>query len=164
MRTSKYLGLTAMICITVASATPRHSSAAEPTMKVVASPKEVQWRPAPPSLPPGAQLAVVSGDASKAAATYALRLKLPDGYVFSPHWHPQDVNVTVISGGLGIGMGDKFDKSKGRLVKSGGYILEPKEMHHYAWAQGSTVIEVYGEGPFGMNYVNPSDDPQTRQQ
>jgi hypothetical protein len=51
--------------------------------------------------------------------------------------------------------------AKGQLVKTGGYILEPKEMHHYAWAHGPTVIEVYGEGPFSMNYVNPSDDPRT---
>jgi redox-sensitive bicupin YhaK (pirin superfamily) len=131
-------------------------------MKVVQSPNEVTWAPAPASLPSGAQLAVISGDASKRGGTYALRLKLPDGYVFKPHWHPQNVNVTVLSGGLGIGMGDKFDESKGRIVKTGGYILEPKEMHHYAWSQSPTVIEVYGEGPFGMNYVNASDDPRNR--
>jgi hypothetical protein len=59
-------------------------------------------------------------------------------------------------------MGDKFDKSSGRVVGTGGYILEPKQMHHYAWAQGPTVIEVYGEGPFGMNYVNPADDPRNK--
>jgi len=128
-------------------------------MKVVESPDAVQWGAAPPSLPPGAQLAVVSGDTSKTAATYAVRLKLPDGYVFRPHWHPQDVNVTVLIGSLGIGMGDKFDESQGRLVEAGGYILEPKGMHHYAWAKGPTVIEVYGQGPFRMNYVNPADDP-----
>ncbi|MBV8771378.1 MAG: cupin domain-containing protein, partial [Deltaproteobacteria bacterium] len=67
---------------------------------------------------------------------------MPDGCVFKPHWHPQNVNVTVLSGGLGIGMGDKFDESKGRIVKTGGYILEPEEMHHHAWAQGPTIIEV----------------------
>jgi hypothetical protein len=65
----------------------------------------------------------------------------------------------VLSGALGIGMGDKFDEHSGQLVKAGGFILEPKEMHHYAWAQGATVIEVYGEGAFAMNYVNPADDP-----
>jgi hypothetical protein len=39
-------------------------------------------------------------------------------------------------------MGNKFDESKGRLVKLGGYIPEPEEMRHYAWAQGPTVVEV----------------------
>lgn len=138
----------------------RQTSAEPPTMKVVESANDVQWGPGPPSLPSGAELAGVSGNPSKSAATYALRLKLSDGYVFPPHWHPQDVNVTVLSGSLGIGMGDKFDRDKGQIVKTGGYILEPKKMHHYAWAQGPTVIEVYGQGPFGMNYVNPGDDPR----
>ena len=75
----------------------------------------------PPNLPRGGQLAVISGDASKAGTVYTLRLKMPDGYKFSPHWHPQDVYVTVISGTLGIGMGDKFDETKGELVKRAGY-------------------------------------------
>jgi hypothetical protein len=130
-------------------------------MEVIKSPNEVTWGTAPPELQPGAQLAVISGNPSKAGTIYSLRLKMPDGYKFAPHWHPKDVNVTVISGAMGIGMGDKFDEKRGQLVKTGGFVLEPKQMHHYAWAHGPTVIEVYGEGPFVMNYVNPSDDPRT---
>ena len=32
-------------------------------------------------------------------------------------------------------------------------------MPHYAWADGDTVIQVHGIGPFVINYVNPADDP-----
>jgi len=162
MKTRPYIFLAVLFVTIVFFMPARPTSAAGPAMKVVQSPNEIMWAPAPPSLPSGAQLAVISGDASKRGGTYALRLKVPDGYVFKPHWHPQNVNVTILSGGLGIGMGDKFDESNGQIVKTGGYILEPKEMHHYAWAQGPTIIEVYGEGPFGMNYVNSSDDPRNR--
>ena len=162
MKTRPYISLAVLFATTVFFMPARPTLAAGSAMKVVQSPNEITWVPAPATLPSGAQLAVISGDASKRGGTYALRLKVPDGYVFKPHWHPQNVNVTILSGGLGIGMGDKFDESKGQIVKTGGYILEPKEMHHYAWAQGPTIIEVYGEGPFGMNYVNSSDDPRNR--
>src|SRR5947207_700338 len=46
---------------------------------VIAKPDEAQWGAAPPMLPPGAQIAVLSGDPSK-AAPYAVRLKFPAHY------------------------------------------------------------------------------------
>jgi len=66
-----------------------------------------------------------------------------------------------MSGIFGIAMGDNFDKSGGKLVKPGGFFLEPKGMHHYAWADEASVIQLHGEGPLVINYVNPSDDPST---
>jgi hypothetical protein len=42
---------------------------------------------------------------------------MPAGYKIPPHWHPTDENVTVLSGTLGAGMGDKFDKSSASLLK-----------------------------------------------
>jgi hypothetical protein len=32
-------------------------------------------------------------------------------------------------------------------------------MHHFAWAKGETVVQINGNGPFGITYVNPDDDP-----
>jgi hypothetical protein len=150
---SAMLGLTAL---------KQSSASTLDGMEVIKSPTKIKWEAAPPNLPRGGQLAVISGDPSKAGAVYTIRLKMPDGYKFSPHWHPKDVYVTVMVGALGIGMGDQFDETKGELVRTGGFIREPRKMHHYAWAQGPTVIQVNGEGPFVMNYINPSDDPSTK--
>jgi ChrR-like protein with cupin domain len=122
--------------------------------------KQVKWGPAPPQFLPGLQFAILAGDPSK-AGVYTIRLKMPSGSKVNPHWHTAEVDVTVITGTLGFGMGDKFDKSKAQLVKPGGFIVETKEMHHYVWAVGPTVIQVHGEGPLAINYVNPSDDPST---
>src|SRR6266576_972069 len=36
----------------------------------------------------------------------------------------------------------------------------PAGAHHFAAAQGATVIAVSAMGPFGMTYVNSADDPQ----
>lgn len=54
---------------------------------VIQTPKEVQWGPAPPMLPAGAQIAVLAGDPGKAAA-YTIRLKFPASYAIPAHSHP----------------------------------------------------------------------------
>src|SRR5262245_11344865 len=56
---------------------------------VIADPKEAMWGPAPPMLPPGAQIAVLSGDPTK-SAPYAVRLKFPANYAIPAHSHPTD--------------------------------------------------------------------------
>src|SRR4051794_24890601 len=53
---------------------------------------EAKWGPAPPMLPPGAQIAVLSGDPGK-SAPYAVRLKFPANYIIPAHSHPTDENV-----------------------------------------------------------------------
>ena len=56
-------------------------------------------------------------------------------------------------------MGEKFDEAKGQAVKAGGFVSVPKGMVHYPWFSEATIIQVYGEGPFTLTYVNPADDP-----
>src|SRR5262249_4428521 len=74
------------------------------------TPKDVKWGPVPPALPAGAQIAVLSGDPSK-AEPFTIRLKAPDGYKIMPHWHPTDENVTVLEGTFAMGVGEKFDEA-----------------------------------------------------
>jgi hypothetical protein len=57
------------------------ATAAAETMDghTIVAPQEIEWRPAPAVLPPGAEAAVLFGDPSK-EGLFALRLKLPEGY------------------------------------------------------------------------------------
>jgi quercetin dioxygenase-like cupin family protein len=128
---------------------------------VVVSPDGLKWGAAPPAFPKGAQLAVVSGDPSK-EGLYVIRLKLPAGYKVPAHTHPNDENVTVISGTFNIAMGDKFDDAKGPALKAGGFAIAPKGMAHYAWFPEETIIQIHGLGPSGITYVNPADDPRKK--
>ena len=32
-------------------------------------------------------------------------------------------------------------------------------MRHYGWTDGGTVVQIHGNGPFAITYVNPTDDP-----
>jgi len=126
---------------------------------VVVGPDKLSWGPAPPSVPKGAQVAVLSGDPGK-SGLYALRLKVPAGYKVPAHTHPTDENITVLSGSIHVGMGDKLDQKKGQAVKAGGFFNMPQGMHHYAWFTEATVIQVHGQGPFAIDYINPADDPR----
>src|SRR5271154_6388187 len=116
------------------------------------------WGPAPPVLPKGAQIAVLSGDPSK-DGLYVLRLKMPANYKLPAHNHPTSEYVTVISGNFHIGMGDKLDENNGVELRAGGFGEAPAHMNHYAWASEDTVVQVHGQGPFAITYVNPADDP-----
>ena len=111
----------------------------------------VTWGAAPPVLPAGAKMAVVSGDPGK-PELYAIRLQLPAGYRIAPHWHPTDEHVTVLSGTFGLGMGETFGSVKD--LPAGSYALLPADMRHYAMAVTATTVQVHGMGPFVLNYVN----------
>src|SRR5262245_923472 len=132
--------------------------AQESKTHIALTPTEVKWGPAPPSLPKGAQFALISGNPA-AAGPFVIRLKLPAGYKVAPHWHPTDEHVTVLAGTMGLGMGEKFDQAAMKEIPAGGYGMLPAEMRHFAMAKTAATIQVHGMGPFVLNYVNPADDP-----
>ena len=126
---------------------------------VAVSADQLKWGPAPPAFPKGAQIAVLAGDPSK-DGLYVIRIKAPAGYKVPPHIHPNDENITVISGTFNIGMGGAFDEKNGQALKVGGFLHMPKGMQHFAWFTEDSVIQLHGMGPQGITYVNPADDPR----
>ena len=126
------------------------------------TPDQVKWAPAPPFLPPGAQLAVLEGDPMATTGDFTIRLKMPDGYKVPPHTHPRRENVTVISGTLKFGMGDTFDAGKMTSFGAGSFAYLDPSMHHYAAASGETVVQIHGESPAKFNWINPADDPMMK--
>ncbi|MCI0637738.1 MAG: cupin domain-containing protein [Gemmataceae bacterium] len=128
---------------------------------VVVIPDNIKWGPAPPGLPAGAKVAVLTGDPGK-SEPYVLRVLLPEGYKVSPHWHPSDENVTVLKGTLMVGKGETFSAEKSMAVPAGGFARMPKQMRHFAWTKAETIIQVHGVGPFDIVYVNAADDPRKK--
>lgn len=128
---------------------------------VIQTPSEAAWGPAPPFVPAGAQIAVLSGDPTK-AVPYAVRLKFPANYAIPAHSHPTDENVVVVSGAVTFGMGDKLTKgaAANKTLPVGGYALMPARMNHFAYTTAESTIVLYGMGPVEFNYVNPADDPR----
>lgn len=128
---------------------------------MVQSADGIKWGPAPPSLPPGAQLAVMAGDPASSGFV-SLRAKIPAGYVIPPHTHPTDEHAVVLSGSMAFGMGDKVDPASEQTVGVGGYFTAKAGMHHYAVAKTDATIQVDLVGPFSITYINPADDPRNK--
>ena len=141
-----------------ANAPPPAPAAPPPGPHTLLSSDKIVWGDAPPNLPRGAKLAVISGDPSM-PSPFVVRLQMPAGYTIAPHWHPTDEHVTVLSGTFAFGMGDTIEKATMQDLPAGGYALMPAEMHHYAMAKTAATIQVHANGPFVLNYVNPADDP-----
>jgi quercetin dioxygenase-like cupin family protein len=122
---------------------------------------DLKWGPAPAVFPAGAQMAVLSGDPAK-SGVFVIRLKMPAGYKIPAHQHPTDEYVTVVSGDLSLGMGDKLDPAKSAKLAPGGFAMAGAKMNHFAFSDAGAVVQVSAEGPFAMTYVNPADDPTRR--
>jgi hypothetical protein len=137
---------------------PKKAAAPTKPEAVFVNPAEIKWGDAPPSLPKGAQLAVLHGDPAKHKEPYTLRLKLPAGYKVAGHWHTKDEQLTIISGTLLLHMGDNFD-APAHTLEAGSFHFHPGGMHHAAQTVGETVVQVDGIGPFEIHYLNPKDDP-----
>lgn len=135
-------------------------AAAEPHVAVVPA-DAVKWGPAPPSLPPGAQAAVLLGHPSK-EGPFVLRLKFPAGFVVPPHRHSKDEMVTVISGRFAITNGEKLDRDALKALPQGSFVHIPAGTPHYAWAAVESVVQINGVGPFDVKYVDPKDDPRSQ--
>jgi quercetin dioxygenase-like cupin family protein len=127
------------------------------------TPADVKWTDGPPSLPKGAKVSVLEGDPA-APGPFTMRLSVPAGYKIPPHWHPAIEHVTVVSGSLFMGMGETWDESKGHEMPAGSFGYMLAGVRHFAWTKVETVVQVHGIGPWGITYVNPSDDPRNQKQ
>jgi Cupin domain len=125
---------------------------------IVAHPGSLKWSDAPPVLPKGAQLSVITGDPGK-AGPYVIFVKVPAGYQIPAHWHSTAENLTVISGVVNVGMGDKLNRNASTKLEVGGFAYLPPKMNHFLWVSGAATFQINAEGPFDIVYANPSDDP-----
>lgn len=117
------------------------------------------WKEGPPSMPKGIQLAVLEGDPYQ-PGVFTIRLKFPAGIHIMPHSHTQTEHATVIQGTLHLGMGDTFDQAKTTALKAGSFGFWVAGTHHFAWMEGETILQLHGQGPWTVTYVNPADDPR----
>jgi quercetin dioxygenase-like cupin family protein len=148
-------------CVLLACIAYTANAAAQADTHSLMAPKDMKWGPAPPSLPKGAKVTVLQGDPGK-SGPFVLRLMTPGAYTIPPHWHSQDEQLTVISGTFYLGLGDKYDVKKATGLPAGGFHFLPAKEHHYAFSKGPAVVQVSGNGPFDITYLNPGDDPQKK--
>jgi quercetin dioxygenase-like cupin family protein len=123
--------------------------------------EDIHWA-AFPAFPPQARIAILVGN-PKLNQSYVIRVKVPGGVKLMPHVHPEDRIYTVISGVFYIGVGKTFDASKLKAYPPGSVIVLPGNTPHFHWAKsGEYVTQVTANGPLGISYVDPADDPRNK--
>lgn len=94
----------------------------------------------------GSSLATLAGNPNKSGMS-VIRVKMPDGYTNTPHYHAHPEYITVIQGTVLLGMGDTINKAKAKAYPAGSFIMVPTGVHHWSVAKGDTIEQVSGEGP-----------------
>ena len=97
----------------------------------------------------------VVGDMDRPGEPFVIRIHHDAGYVVLPHTHPEDENITVLTGSWALGMGSRVNMSELEPMAQGALGFVPKKMAHFGYAKAETVLQVHGIGPF----VNLPIDP-----
>lgn len=122
-------------------------------------PDQLEWRPVG-SMPEGAQAAVLEGNPAE-PGDFTMRIKFPANYEVPVHTHPQTERFTVLEGTIYFAVGDTFDRDRLEALGPGTLkVMEPGVPMYGLTKDEPAVIQLNGRGPWGMEYVNPEDDPR----
>lgn len=158
IRVAKFAPAALAVSSTGMSAEPTASTASTAPVAGQAAhsmiaPGDLKWSPA---ASPGITMAVLSGSPGADGSHFVIRLRLQDGTKVPPHWHPGDEHLTVLAGTFHMGVGEKFDESAAMAMTTGSYGFMPKEVRHFGWATGDTIVQIHGIGPFKTFLVGQS--------
>jgi len=125
-------------------------AAAPPPEAIQVDAAKIVWNDGPPTIPKGTKAAVLEGD-PKSPGIFTMRLRVPAGSKVMPHWHPRPERVTILSGEVKVGFGDKWDGAGMRAFHAGDFYVNPPDSHHYVAFTRTSVIQITGEGPWVLN-------------
>ena len=161
MKKIAFLTLAALIAIPALAFAQAPEGEKEKSKHKIVKADAVMYEPIDvPGFDSGMQIAVLQGEPMGESGNYTLRLKFPDGYRFPAHYHPKAEQLTVLSGTFLLARGETEDYEAVETYAPGAYMYIPPEDRHYGGATGQTVIQLHGTGPWGIEYLNPEDDPR----
>jgi len=120
---------------------------------------EMKWSPQGALALTGLEQVNLVGDPAK-PGPYTIRLRFPAGYKVAPHTHPDSREITILSGTVYTGYGDKFDAEKLKALPTGSFYTEPANVSHFLEMREAVMVQVSGMGPSGRKFVNPADNPK----
>jgi quercetin dioxygenase-like cupin family protein len=116
-------------------------------------PDKIVWTDAKPPLQPGAKTAILEGN-PKQPGIYTIRMKFPPHYKLAAHVHPADERVTVLSGSINVGTGDKLDEKNATHYTAGCFYVNRAGVHHYVFTgDEEAVFQLTGIGPWGIEFI-----------
>lgn len=119
---------------------------------------ELDWGPVA-SMGEGAEIALIEGELSE-EEPFTFRLRLEPGYKIKPHIHPEYERVTVLSGTLHFAHGEEFDRDETMELPPGGLAIMPPGDPMFGYVEEETIIQLHGNGPWGIEYISSEDDPR----
>jgi uncharacterized cupin superfamily protein len=97
-------------------------------------------------------MVVLEGDPRK-DMLFTARFRTGSEFEMAPHWHPRNERVTILEGKVGVGFGDEIDRENVTWFGPGDYYVNQKGAHHFVLADGPTVLQITGIGPWKANFL-----------
>ena len=124
----------------------------EGEVQLVVRAGEEPWRPCPPGLPAGCEMAVLEGD-PQAPDLFTIRFRVQGDFEMPPHWHPKDERVTIVSGKALVAFGTEAKRENAEEFGPGDYYVNRRNETHVVWIDGPSVLQITGIGPWEANPV-----------
>ena len=106
--------------------------------------KDVKWKE---NAQHSAATFLVSGDPSKEGSIYVVLQKWYPHHNSTPHFHPHDRFITVLSGTWWVGTGTNYDMKSTKPVKPGTIVTHYANKVHYDGAKDEeAVLQIVGIG------------------
>jgi quercetin dioxygenase-like cupin family protein len=120
---------------------------------VVKDDAHLKWQNMPNS---AGKFAVLAGNPKK-NEFFVVRVKFPTHYTIRPHHHVNYEYDTVIKGKNYLAFGEHVDKTKGRAITAGQFVIIPPNVAHYGWTTDSeAIMQITGIGPWRLVYEKQS--------
>lgn len=87
------------------------------------------------------------------AASFVMRVELPEGYSIPPYRRAHDESIIVLAGTLEIGSGTRFEPSALRALPTGSFVTLPANEAHFLRTQPGATVQIFGLGPFEAEYI-----------
>lgn len=128
----------------------------EGSVQHVVHTEEIQWRPCPPDLPSGCEMAVLEGN-PQGPDLFTVRFRVSGEFVMPPHSHPKDERVTVLSGKMAVAFGAQATRENAKEFGPGDYYVNARGAIHSVWADTLSIIQITGIGPWEAKFVENSN-------
>jgi quercetin dioxygenase-like cupin family protein len=144
-----------IMLLIVSASTPSRaddSSFPEGTLQHVVLAADVAWKPCPPNLPDGCEIAVLEGN-PQSPNFFTVRFRLSEQFVMPPHTHPKDERVTVLQGKVSVAIEGDGSRKDARQFGPGDYYVNMRGVVHAVWGDELTVLQITGVGPWEAHFV-----------
>lgn len=168
MKYLKYLGMVGLVA-TIGCSTPASTEVSETAkaigeldfpegeVQLVVRGETIDWKPCPPNLPEGCELAVLEGS-PKEADLFTVRFRVSGAFLMPPHTHPKDERVTILEGKVAVAFGEDATREEATVFGPGDYYVNARNAVHTVWADTISVIQITGIGPWKADFVEKDSE------